>query len=292
MTETFIAVEDGYQVWTESIGGGASRDKPALLVLHGGPGIGSDYLRNLCTLASPEQRVVFYDQLGCGRSDKPNDPAYWTMPRFVREVDYVRDALQLDRIVLFGQSWGGMLAIEYLLQQPQGVCGAILSNTLASAPLWRQELDRLKHELPAEHQAAIEAAQASGQINDAPYQSAVAAFYRRHVLRLDSYPEAVVRALETPNPVYETMWGSNEFSVTGNLQSWDRIKDLHRINTPIKLISGQFDESTPKQNQAMLDELPNASWTLMAGCSHLANLENPEHYCSTVQSLLNELGTS
>ena len=287
--EKLIPVEDGLHVWTWSLGGSAAKQRPPLLVLHGGPGIGHAYLRNLSALASQSQRIIFYDQLGCGQSDRPSDPGYWTLTRFVREIDYVRDALQLDQIVLLGQSWGGMLAIEYLLQQPSGVCGAILSNSLASAPMWSGALEQLKMQLPPEHRAAIETGQASGDDRNPDYQQAVMAFYRRHVLRLNPFPDVIVQALEAPNPVYETLWGNNEFSVTGHLKDWDRMKDLHRIQTPVKLISGEFDESTPEQNQAMLDQLPHASWTLMADCSHLANLENPAAYLSIVQAFLDEL---
>ena len=111
-TEQYINVEDGFRVWTKSVGGGGSIGLPALLVLHGGPGMGHDYLDNLASLANDKQKVVFYDQLGCGKSDCPNDPERWKAPRFVREVNMVRDALKLERVIILGQSWGGMLAIE------------------------------------------------------------------------------------------------------------------------------------------------------------------------------------
>ena len=108
--QDLVGVEDGLRIWTHRLGGGGDDDHVPLLILHGGPGVPHDYLENLAASASPRQPVVFYDQLGCGRSDRPDDPGRWRLARFVAEIDYARRALRLDRVVLLGQSWGGMLA--------------------------------------------------------------------------------------------------------------------------------------------------------------------------------------
>lgn len=273
--EAFINVEDGYKVWTKSIGGSSKNARTPLLVLHGGPGMAHDYLDNLEALASDTQKVVFYDQLGCGRSDTPNDPQRWKVPRFVTEVDFVRNALHLDEVVILGQSWGGMLALEYFLTQPKGVQGGILSNSLSSAPLLSEEIQRLLRELLG--------------AKSSPDENTVMDFYSRHILRLQPFPKKILQKMEETNQVYETMWGKNEFTVTGNLKDWDRTSELPSIKLPIQIISGEFDESTPTVNQVLKEGLSHSEWSLMPGCSHLPNLENPEEYMTIIQRFLDRL---
>ncbi len=287
--ERFIEVEDGFKVWTKTVGGGASLELPPLLVLHGGPGMGHEYLENLSLLASSKQKVIFYDQLGCGKSDCPDDPGRWKIPRFVREVDMVRGALNLDRVIILGQSWGGMLAIEYLLTKPQGVIGTILSNSLSSAILMGTEIMRLKNALPKPTLEVLLAHEAAGTTDSAEYKQATAVFYSQHIFRVDPLPQEILDALESSNQVYEVMWGKNEFSITGNLKSWDRTSDLNQITLPVKIISGEFDESTPEVNRVLSEGLENADWTLMPGCSHLPNLENPQPYMTLIQDFMDKL---
>jgi proline-specific peptidase len=250
-TEQLIEVEDGFRVWTKSVGGGAPIELPPLLVLHGGPGMGHEYLENLSLLASSKQKVIFYDQLGCGKSDYPDDPGRWKIPRFVSEVDMVRSALNLDRVIILGQSWGGMLTIEYLLTKPQGVIGAILSNSLSSAILMGKEIMRLKNELPKPVLDVLKANETAGTTDSADYKQATAAFYSRHIFRMDPSPKEILEALQSSNQVYEVMWGKNEFSITGNLKSWDRTSNLNQIELPVRVISGEFDESTPEVNRVL-----------------------------------------
>ena len=273
--ETFINVEDGYKVWTRSIGGESKHAGAPLLVLHGGPGMAHDYLENLEALASDIQKVVFYDQLGCGRSDTPDDPKRWKVPRFVAEVDFVRQALHLEEVVVLGQSWGGMLALEYFLTNPKGVRGGILSNSLSSAPLMSTEIQRLLRELLG--------------AKSIPDDNTVMEFYSRHILRIDPFPKKILEKMEETNQVYEVMWGKNEFTVTGNLKDWDRTKDLHHIKLPIQIISGEFDESTPTVNQALKDGLSNSDWIMMQGCSHLPNFEKPDEYIGIIARFLDRI---
>ena len=294
LQERWVLVEDSFRVWTGSIGGRSQGSRPPILVLHGGPGLGHDYLVGLAALASDQQQIVFYDQLGCGRSDQPGDPDRWKIDRFVRELDLVRQALHLDEVVLLGQSWGGMLAIEYMVKcasrQPdaRGVRGLILSNALSSAPLMASELSRLRAELPASLRETLDRHEAQGTTDSAEYRQAVAAFYSRHILRMDPLPDMILQAIGEVGQVYKTMWGINEFSVTGNLKDWDRTAQLDQIDVPTLLISGQYDESTPQINQQMLSRLPRARWTMMQGCSHLCHIEKPDEYMSLVQSFINE----
>ncbi len=143
--EGTVEVEGGYRVWYRRVGDGGV----PLLILHGGPGAGHDYLEPLEALCA-DRTVVFYDQLGCGRSDRPEDTSLWRIERFVVEVDAVREALGLETVHLLGQSWGGWLAIEYMLTDPRGVIGLVLASTSASIPQFVAEAERLKAALPPE----------------------------------------------------------------------------------------------------------------------------------------------
>lgn len=284
--EQSIAVEQGYRIWSRSLGGGASRERTPLLILHGGPGVPHDYLQNLEALASPVQRVIFYDQLGCGRSDRPDHPELWQLPRFVTEVATVRQALGLDQVVILGQSWGGMLAIEYALTQPPGLHGLILSNSTPSASLWGAETRRLRMQLATEVRAVLDHHEAAGSTDSAAYQAAMGDFYARHVIRLQPLPAEVQRSFDQIGQPYTVMWGPSEFCITGNLKHWDRTDRLAEIRIPTLLISGEHDESTPTINQVMLAGLPDAEWTLLDGCSHLAHVEAPERYLAAVEGFL------
>lgn len=284
--DRFIPVEDGFQVWTRSLGGGAPDERPPLLILHGGPGAPHDYLSNLAALASPTQRVVFYDQLGCGRSDCPDDPERWQLPRFVSEIDYVRNALGLDRLVLLGQSWGGMLALEYVLTQPSGVAGAILANTTASSPLFAREAQRLCSLLPSDVQATIARHEADGTTGSPDYQAAMGVFYARHVIRVHPMPDFVQHSFDRIGQPYALMWGPSEFHFTGNLKDWDRTSRLNEIDVPILIISGEHDEFTPVVNQPMKDGIRGARWVLLDGCSHLSHVEQPDAFMEAVRDFL------
>lgn len=288
-TECFIPVEDGLRVWTRCLGGGSPDERAPIIVLHGGPGIPHDYLENLAALASPIQRLVFYDQLGCGHSDCPDEPQRWRLPRFVTEIDQVRQALGLERVVLLGQSWGGMLAIEYALMQPQGLIGLILANSTASAPLFAAETQRLRAMLPPEIQTILTYHENAGTTDHAAYQTAMGAFYARHVIRLHPMPECVQRAFNQAGQPYGVMWGASEFNLTGNLKEWDRTDRLGEIRVPTLLISGEYDESTPAINRALQRGLPDARWVMLDNCSHLAHVEAPDQYQQAVRDFLDSL---
>jgi proline-specific peptidase len=193
------------------------------VTLHGGPGAGHDYLESLEALAE-NRTVVYYDQLGCGRSDRPDDPSLWKMERFVDEVDTVRRALGLEHVHLLGQSWGGWLAIEYMLSGARGVLGLVLASTSASISQFVTEAERLKAALPPEVYETLRRYEDAGELHHPDYEDAVMEFYRRHLCRLDPWPDPLVRSVENldGNQVYETINGLNEFFAIGNLKDWNR----------------------------------------------------------------------
>ena len=276
---------DGYRVWYRMVGGGGEDEGVPLMILHGGPGAPHNYLSNLAALASDQQRVIFYDQLGCGRSDKPDDTSLWRVERFVEELATVRRELGLDRVHILGQSWGGMLAIEYMLSQPQGVVSLILSNTTSSIPMWVAEANRLREQLPPEVNATLLRHEEAGTTDSAEYQEAMDVFYKRHVIRVPM-PDYAQYTMDNLSQVYFYMNGPSEFHVIGPIKDWDRTDRLGEINVPTLIISGRYDESTPAINEILRRGIAGSEWVVLENSSHLSNVEEPELYMETVQAFL------
>lgn len=274
---------DGHRVWFRCVG----HDGIPLLVLHGGPGAGYDYLEPLEGLATG-RRVVFYDQLGCGRSDQPDDRSLWRMERFVAEVSQVRDALGLKLIHLFGHSWGGWLAIEYMLSHPGGVVSLMLASTSASIPQFVAETARLKAALPPDLYRTLQRHEAAGDVHHPEYEAVVLEFYRRHVCRLDPWPECLQRTVHNleGNVVYATMNGPNEFTVVGNLKDWDRVDRLGDIKVPTLITVGSYDEITPACAETLHRGIADAELRLFPDSSHTAHLEERDAYLRMLQEFL------
>jgi proline-specific peptidase len=236
--EGVIDVPDG-RVWYRSVGHGGV----PLLCLHGGPGMTHNYIDPLEDLAERRQ-VIFYDQLGCGRSDHPADTSLWTVPHFVRELEAVRSALALDRFHLFGSSWGGQLAMQYILDyQPSSLLSLLMSGSPASMPRWVEGCGELLAQLPPDVQRVISQHEESGFTSCPEYLGAVSVFYKRHLCRLDPWPVAVERTFAEMSPVvYETMNGPSEFTVTGRFRDWDIFDRLGEIGVPTLVMGGRHDE--------------------------------------------------
>jgi proline-specific peptidase len=234
-----------------------------------------------------ERRVVLYDQLGSGNSSKPSDPSLWTVELFLAELANVRDALGLDCVHLLGHSWGGMLAQEYALTQPAGLASLVLSSTLSSAALWREESLRLRADLPAEVREPLDAHEAAGTTDDPEYERAVVAFLHRHLCRLDPWPPVVEEILRSTNlEVYRTMWGPSEAHPTGVLAGWDVTPRLGEIRVPALVLCGRYDEATPLQAETIAASLPDAELTILEESAHVAPIEETERYLETVRAFL------
>ncbi len=285
----------GFETWYRVAGDGEDPGKLPLLTLHGGPGACSDYLEPFEGLAAGGRRVIRYDQLGCGNSgiaDRPHDPAMWTVELFVEEVDAVREALGLDRLHILGQSWGGMLAMEYALTQPQGVAGLIIESSPASMRLWVAEANRLREELPPDVQATLLEHEANGTTDSPEYESAMQVFYDRHVCRVKPTPGPFQRTIDClgANPeVYHYMNGPSEFHVIGTLRDWDITGRLGEIHLPTLVLSGRYDEATPTIAQAVTDAIPGARWELLENSSHTCHLEEPERTMQVIGDFLNDV---
>ncbi|MEO5886012.1 MAG: proline iminopeptidase-family hydrolase [Candidatus Limnocylindrales bacterium] len=283
---------DGRRTWYAIVGDEATEraaGKAPLLLLHGGPGAAHDYLESMAALSATGRRVVFYDQQGCGNSDQPDDPERWTVDFYLQELAIVRRALGLDRCHILGQSWGGMLLMEYLVSRPPGVVSAVIASSPASMPMWIAETGRQRAALPGEVIATLERHEAAGTWDDPEYDAAVAVFYDRHLCRVVPNPEFVTRSFAklARNPqVYRTMNGPTEFHVVGTLKDWEILSRLGAVSEPILLTSGRHDEATPAQMAAIAERLPQAEWVLFEESGHLAHAEEPDRYMAAVGDFL------
>lgn len=272
----------GGRVWWRKVGSGP---KTPLLLLHGGPGAGHNYLDPLAALAD-ERPVIFYDQLGCGRADSPSDPRLYTVQRSVEEVDAVRRALGLERIVLYGHSWGSMLAIEYLIQgHGYGVERLVLGGALASVPQAVAGMSRLIDALPHGAGGRIRALEAAHRQDTPEYQRLVELFYSLHLCRAKPMPRAVqeTSAINAASIAYRVMNGPNEFTITGVIKDWDRRRDLARIRLPTLITTGEFDEVTLDCHQTIQRGIPGSRLQMFPGCSHLTMDEKPNEYVAALR---------
>ena len=276
----------GGQVWYKVVGSGES---VPLLTLHGGPGGGHDYLEPLNALAS-ERPVVFFDQLGCGKSDTPDDVSLWRIDRFVDEVTAVRDALGLDRIHLLGHSWGGWLAIEYMLGAPSGVVSLTLASTSASIPQFVYEAGKLISKLPREMAETMRRLEAEGDFENPEFEAGMMEFYKRHLCRLDPWPDPLMRCIENldGNIVYETMNGPTEFTVIGNMKDWSRIEKLGEIVAPTLITCGRYDELTPACSRTLRQGIMNSRMHVFERSAHMAHLEETESYLQILSEFLRD----
>ena len=279
----------GGRVWYRSVGGPAGDRATPLLCLHGGPGFTHYYLEPLEAL-SDRRQVIFYDQLGCGRSDRPEDPSLWTVDRFVEEVAQVRAALGLDRLHLFGSSWGGMLAMQYVLDRRPDLDSLILCGSPASMIRWVTDCAELLAAQPAEVRQVISEHEEAGFTACPEYQAAILGFYREHVCRLNPWPAGLERSFaEAGYAVYNHMNGPSEFTVTGTLKTWDIMDRLGEIEMPALLVGGRYDECRPAHLEEMHRRIPGSQLAIIENASHLCFAERPDEFTALVNSFLDRI---
>ncbi|MBK8026852.1 MAG: proline iminopeptidase-family hydrolase [Chloroflexi bacterium] len=282
----------GYSTWYRIAGEGEEPGKLPLLALHGGPGASYDYLESLDAMAATGRRVIYYDQLGCGNSAiSEKKPEMWTVQLYVEEIDNVRRALGLERIHLLGQSWGGMLSMEYMLTQPKGIASLTIASSPASMIQWVAEANRLRKALPSEVEATLEKHEQAATTDHPDYVAATQVFYDRHLCRVNPAPDYFKRSFEkmAANPeVYNTMNGPNEFHVIGTLKTWDIIDRLPEINAPTLVTSGKYDEATPLIAGTVYCGIPGARWVVFDNSAHTAHIEEAERYMQVLSAWLAE----
>lgn len=276
----FIQVNGG-KVWYEIVG--ADKKGIPILTLHGGPGAPHDYLEPLEGFAS-DRPVIFYDQLGCGKSDRPSDTTLWTMERFVEEVQTVRDSLHLDKVHLLGGSWGVTLAVEYILmKKPEGVVSLIMAGPYLSTKRWIEDQNMWISKLPQNVQDTIRKYEENKDYASQSYQDAMMTFYREHLCRLDPWPDCLNRAFAGMGAeVYNYMWGPSEFTITGTLKTLELVDQLSLIKIPALFTCGEFDEATPATTAYYQSKLPGSEIYVFKGASHEHPLEKSEEYLKVV----------
>lgn len=283
--EGYVDVEGG-RVWYRIVGSGP---RTPLLLLHGGPGSPSYYLDPLAKLAD-ERPVIFYDQLGSGKSDHPTQKDLWRVDRFVDELARLRAALGLTEVHILGHSWGTMLAADYMLTEPSGVRSLVLASPCLSASRWISDAEKLKRTLPEAAQDAIARNEKAGTFDTPEYQAAVMEYYKRFLCRLDPWPDAVTRSFADINQsVYMTMWGPSEFTATGSLRSFERAESLRVLKLPVLFTTGRHDEATPATVEYYRTQVPGARLRIFEQSGHLTMQDEPDAYVQAIRDFLREV---
>jgi proline iminopeptidase len=290
-----MEVKDGYMPFmgykTYYRIAGEKSDKAPLVLLHGGPGSTHNYFEVLDGLVATGRQIISYDQLGCGNSYLEGYPELWTVDTWTRELIALLDYLHLDHFHLLGQSWGGMLLLEYLIQyRGKGVRSAILSSTLPASWLWGKEQHRLIKFMSQEDQDAIARAEASGNYNDPDYLKANDHFMAQHCagpVTPDS-PECLRRPKKPGAESYLYGWGPNEYTPLGSLKDFDYIDRLGEIENPCLIISGTNDLCTPLIAKTMYDGIPDSKWELFDGARHMCFVEQNDKYCKVLSQWMSE----
>ena len=281
---------NGYETWYRIVGDLESTPTP-VVICHGGPGAAHDYTEPIAELSRFGRGCVLYDQVGCGKSmHLPDAPAeFWSPQLFKDELaELTRHVGVAARYAVVGQSWGGMLALEHALDHPPGLRAIVVADSPASMPLWVEEANRLRKELPPDVQETLTRHEAEGTTDDPAYEEAVRVFYDQHLCRV-AWPDCVERSfaqMADDPTVYHTMNGPSEFHCIGSLKGWDITERLPEIDTPTLLVSGRYDEATPHIVEQIHSRIPGAQWELFEESSHMPHVEEPEAFLRRVESFL------
>jgi proline iminopeptidase len=280
--EGYIEVTGG-KVWYRIYGEG---NKTPMLILHGGPGSSSYGLTPLKVL-SKDRPVIFYDQLGCGRSTRITDTTLMTIERYVEELEQVRKALNLKDFYLYGQSWGPALGLDYYLKYPSEVKAIIFSSPLFSTNLWIKDADTLIATLPDSVQVIIRENEKNKTFDNDAYKRAVKLYYSKFLRRTERRKSQADSAkMFSGTNVYEFMWGPSEFTATGNLLNYDRVNRLNEVAVPTLLLTGEYDEARPGTVRYFQSLIPGSEFTVIKNSGHVTVQDNPEQTIDRINEFL------
>jgi len=276
----------GGKVWYRIVGSGK---RTPLLLLHGGPGAPSYYMKPLAALAD-ERPVVFYDQLGCGRSPAPADSSLWTIDRFVRELAAVRQALGLAQVHILGTSWGTILALEYMKTHPTGVRSLVMASAALDIHQWQADADSLKSTLPDSTRKVIDDAERRGATDSPAYQAAMMEYYQRYVARRQPWsPDIDSTFAQLGQSVYTTMDGPSEFTLTGTLRDYDGTAFLKELTVPVLYTCGEYDEALPRTVAAFARATPDAEMRIFPGAAHVTMEDDSVAYVAAIRDFLHRV---
>lgn len=279
----------GGPVWYKVTGSG---DGIPLLTLHGGPGGTSCDFALLDPLGG-RRPVIRYDQLGTGRSGRPDDSSLWTVEHYVEELDTLRHALGLERMHLLGHSWGASLAVAYVLAKGTGgIESVIFSSPLLSTPLWVQDANIQRSQLPEDVQRTLTENEQAGTTDSPEYKAASEVYYERHMYAGQKPPTlAECRGAPWSQTVYEYMWGPQEFHATGTLIDFDVTPRLHEIKVPVLFLTGEFDEARPETVAGFQKLIPGSQFRVIMGAGHATLSKKPDEYRAIVEEFLEQVET-
>ena len=283
-----------FNVWTKRVG---NNPRIKVLLLHGGPAMTHEYLEAFDSFFPGEGiEYYYYDQLGSFYSDQPDDAALRELPRFVNEVEQVRQALGLtrDNFYLYGHSWGGILAMEYALAHQENLKGLIISNMMSSIPEYNRYAEQVI--MPAMDQnvlAEVKRIEAAKDYQNPRYMELlIPAHYEVHMLRkpFAEWPEPVARSIKHLNIAYYIpMQGPSELGASGSLVNWDRSKDLGKITVPTLVIGSKYDTMDPKYMEWMTTQMKNARYLYLPNAGHMAMYDDQEAYFRGIAQFLRDV---
>lgn len=283
-----------FRVWTKRIG---NNPRIKVLLLHGGPAAPHDYLEAFDSyFPSAGIEYYYYDQLGAGNSDQPDEPSLWELPRCVEEVEQVRTALKLgkENFYLFGHSWGGMLAIEYALKYQQNLKGMIISNMMADGLAYNEYAHKVL--MPAMDQTALQEIlrlEAAKEYDSPRYMELlIPNFYEHHILRMPAaeWPDPLNRAFARLNhKIYVQVNGPSEMGWNGSMKQWDRLADLGGITVPTLTVGAKHDTMDPAHMEAMSRQLPRGHYLYCPKGSHLAMYDDQKTYFDGLISFIRDV---
>ena len=270
-----------FNVWTKRFG---NNPKIKVLLLNGGPGATHEYFECMENFLPKEGiEFIYYDQIGCGNSDNPKDTAMWSLPRYVEEVEQVRQALKLDNtnFYLLGHSWGGILAAEYAFKYQQNLKGLIISNMMMSCPAYgKYAAEVLAKQMKPEVLAEIRQIEARKDFQNPRYMALLEPnFYAQHLCRIVPNPEPVTRSLGKINQsLYVTMQGPSEFGISGKLTTWDRTADLPKLTVPVLSIGGKYDTMDPEHMRMIASKVQHGNALICSKGSHMSMYDDQQTY--------------
>ena len=273
-SQGFINVPGG-PVWYKISGSGEGLP---LLTLHGGPGSTSCGFSLLEPLGD-QRSIIRYDQLGSGRSGRPDDLSLWEVDRFVEALDIILNELKLEEFHLLGHSWGAALAGAYILEKgTSGVASVIFSSPLLSTPLWIEDANYLRSQLPQDIQDTLMTHEAANTTNTDEYRAASSVFYERHLTRGEAKEKVNCDGAPWNQVIYEHMWGPTEFHATGNLIDFDLSDRLFKIDIPVLFITGEYDEARPETVSKFHKMTPSSEFIVIKDVAHASLSRAPEEY--------------